>query len=500
MTVSLVNSRDKGVLLALDQGTTSTRAIAFDLTGDEVARHQLPLKQHYPEPGWVEHDPEEIWRASLSVLTKVINEVKEKGFRPLGLGIANQRETTVLWDRKTGKPVTKAIVWQDRRTADHCRELKKQGLEPVITEKTGLLLDPYFSATKLAWLLDDEPGLRVRAEAGELAFGTIESYLLTRLTGVHGTDATNASRTMLLNINSGRWDADLLDIFKVPKALLPEVMDNAFAPIPVRRGLLPCEIAVSAMIGDQQAAAVGQGCFLPGSIKSTYGTGCFVLQNTGASPKTSSHKLLATIATRLEGKTTYALEGSIFIAGAVVQWLRDGLGIIDDAAKTEAIAAALDHNHGVYLIPAFTGLGAPHWDPEARGAILGLTRDAGKEHIVRAALEAVAYQTHDLFEAFAADSGAHPKTIRVDGGMAANGWLMQFLSDILEIPVERPRVIETTALGAAFLAGLGAGVYSGLDDIKSFWRLDRRFEPAMKAKERQSLLAGWQEALARVKL
>ena len=494
-----MNSRDKGALLALDQGTTSTRAIAFDLGGNEVARHQVPLKQHYPKPGWVEHDAGEIWLAALTVLTAVIKDVMEKGFKLLALGITNQRETTVLWDRKTGKPVTKAIVWQDRRTADHCRALKEQGLEPVITKKTGLLLDPYFSATKLAWLLENDPGLRARAASGEVAFGTIESYLLFQLTGVHGTDATNASRTMLLNINTGRWDPDLLEIFKTPKAVLPEVMDNAFAPIPVRDELLPCEISISAMIGDQQAAAIGQGCTRPGSIKSTYGTGCFVLQNTGASPKASANRLLATIASRLGGKTAYALEGSIFIAGAVVQWLRDGLGLIDDAAKTEAIAAALDHNHGVYLIPAFTGLGAPHWDPAARGAILGLTRDAGPAYIVRAALESVAYQTHDLFEAFGADSGAPLKTVRVDGGMAANGWLMQFLSDILDVPVERPKVIETTALGAAFLAGLGAGVYDSLDDIKSFWQLDKRFKPAMKPEERKTLLAGWFDALGRVK-
>jgi glycerol kinase len=494
-----VNSRDKGALLALDQGTTSTRTIAFDLGGNEVARHQLPLKQHYPEPGWVEHDAEEIWRASLAVLTKVIDDLAEQGLKPVCLGITNQRETTVLWDRKDGKPVAKAIVWQDRRTADHCRVLKAEGLEPVITKKTGLLLDPYFSATKLAWILDNDPGLRARAEAGELAFGTVESYLLYRLTGVHGTDVTNASRTMLLNINTCQWDPDLLDIFKAPKALLPEVIDNAFAPIPVRDKLLPCEIAISAMIGDQQAAAIGQGCTGEGSIKSTYGTGCFVLQNTGASIKRSTNRLLATIASRLDGKTAYALEGSIFIAGAVVQWLRDGLRIIEHAEQTEQIAASLDHNHGVYLVPAFTGLGAPHWDPEARGAILGLTRDAGPDHIVRAALEAVAYQTHDLFEAFAADSGAPPKTVRVDGGMAANGWLMQFLSDILAVPVERPMVTETTALGAAFLAGLGAGVYTGLDDIKSFWQLDQRFDPAMGDGERMALLSGWQEALGRVK-
>jgi len=495
-----VTSRDNVYLLALDQGTTSTRAIAYGLEGRELARHQIELKQYYPKPGRVEHDAEEIWLASLTVLTTVVDGLLERGLTPAALGITNQRETTVLWDRKTGKPVAKAIVWQDRRTADQCQALKEKGLEPAITEKTGLLLDPYFSASKLSWLLENDPDLRARAEAGDLAFGTVDSYLLYRLTGVHGSDATNASRTMLYDIHKGAWDDDLLQTFKVPKFLLPEVIDNAFAPIPVRKGLLPCAIGVSAMIGDQQAAAVGQGCIAPGSIKSTYGTGCFVLENTGGVAPVSKNRLLTTVAYQLNGHVSYALEGSIFIAGAVVQWLRDGLGIIEHAEHTEGMAAALGHNIGVYLVPAFTGLGAPHWDPEARGAILGLTRKTGPEHIVRAALESVAYQSHDLFEAFAADSGKRPEVVRVDGGMAANSWLMQFLSDILDTPVERPKVIETTALGATFLAGLGAGVYKNLAEIKSFWHLDKRFDPVMEANKRQDLLAGWQEALARVKL
>ena len=492
-------SQEKGVILALDQGTTSTRVIAFDLIGAEVTHHQIPLEQHYPNSGWVEHDAEDIWQASLTALRAVINEVKEAGYTPLSLGITNQRETTVLWDRKTGTPLHNAIVWQDRRTADLCQTLKEKGLQPLITEKTGLLLDPYFSASKISWLLENNPDLKAAANAGDVAFGTIESYLLSRLTSVHGSDATNASRTMLLNINTCQWDDELLDIFKVPKSILPEVMDNAFAPIPVKKGLLPCEIAVSGMIGDQQAAAIGQGCITPGAIKSTYGTGCFVLQNTGKVHKASKNKLLATIASRVDGQTVYALEGSIFMAGAVIQWLRDGLGILEHAEHSEGIAASLDHNKGVYLVPAFTGLGAPHWDPQARGAILGLTRDVGPDHIVRAALEAVAYQSHDLLACFAADSGSRPETIRVDGGMAANGWLMQFLADILDTPIERPTVIETTALGAAFMAGLGAGVYDSLLDIKTFWHLDQRFTPDMANKDRQLLLSGWSQALRRVK-
>lgn len=471
--------------------------MAFDMSGREIARHQIPLKQFFPEPGWVEHDAEEIWHAALKCLNAVIDTLKGKAITPLALGITNQRETTVLWHRKTGKPVHPAIVWQDRRTAKACQALKEKGVEGMVSEKTGLLLDPYFSATKLAWILEQNPDLKARA--ADLAFGTIESYLLFRLTGMHASDATNASRTMLYNIHDGAWDPELLNIFNIPKVILPEVVDNAFTPIPVHKDLLGCPLAVSAMIGDQQAAAVGQGSITAGAIKSTFGTGAFMLQNTGAKAPKSANKLLTTVATQLDGHRTFALEGSIFIAGAVIQWLRDGLKFIDAAEQSEGIAAKMAGNDGVYLIPAFTGLGAPHWDPDARGAVVGLTRDSGPSHFIRAGLESVAYQTHDLMQAFIADSGTRPEVLRVDGGMVANGWLMQFLSDILNLSVERPVVAETTALGAAFLAGLGAGVYKNLSDVKTFWHLDKAFVPAMSGAVREGLLKGWQEAISRIK-
>jgi len=492
-----VTARDHGCLLALDQGTTSTRAMAFDMSGREIARHQIPLKQFFPESGWVEHDAEEIWQAALACLNAVIDTLKGKGITPLALGITNQRETTVLWQRKTGTPVHRAIVWQDRRTAKACQALKEKGAEGLVSGKTGLLLDPYFSATKLAWILEQNPDLQARA--ADLAFGTIESYLLFRLTGVHATDATNASRTMLYNIHDGAWDPELLNIFDIPKVIFPEVVDNAFTPIPVHKDLLRRPLAVSAMIGDQQAAAVGQGCITAGAIKSTFGTGAFMLQNTGREAPKSANKLLTTVATQLDGQRTFALEGSIFIAGAVIQWLRDGLKFIDAAEQSEGIAAKMAGNDGVYLIPAFTGLGAPHWDPDARGAVVGLTRDSGPSHFIRAGLESVAYQTHDLLQAFVADSGTRPDILRVDGGMVANGWFLQFLSDILNLPVERPVVAETTALGAAFLAGLGAGVYKNLSEIKTFWHLDKAFVPAMNGAVRDDLLKGWEEAISRIK-
>lgn len=480
-------------LLALDQGTTSTRAMAFDLEGSELARSQIALTQYFPKPGWVEHEPQEIWQHSQKVISKVIAKL---GRAPIAMGITNQRETTLLWDRKTGKPVTRAIVWQDRRTAKHCQELKGKGLEPFISGKTGLLLDPYFSATKLAWIFEHQPELRKRARAGGLCFGTVESYLLFRLTGFHGSDATNASRTLLYNIHEGKWDQDLLDVFELPKEILPEVLDNAFEGIPAKGFGFP----VTALVGDQQGAAIGQAAIHEGAIKSTYGTGCFVLQNTGGKAPQSKNRLLTTVAYQLGGKRSYALEGSIFIAGAVIQWLRDGLGIIKTAEESEKLVQKLEHNEGVYMVPAFTGLGAPHWDPEARGAIFGLTRDSGPEHLARAALESVAYQTFDLLTAFEKDSGQKLRSLRVDGGMVANDWFVQFLSDILGTGIERPRVQETTALGAAFLAGLGAGVYKDLSGIRTFWQLDRAFEPNLDAGKRADLLSGWHDAISRVKM
>ena len=483
-------------LLAIDQGTTSTRAIVFDAGGGVRAMAQRELTQHYPRPGWVEHDPEEIWGATLSVC----REALDRAGPVAGIGITNQRETTVVWDRESGEAIHPAIVWQDRRTAPQCAALRQEGLEPLFEEKTGLRLDPYFSGTKVAWILDHVAGARARAERGRLAFGTIDTFLLWRLSGgrVHATDATNASRTLLFDLRAQRWDDALLGHLRVPHAMLPEVRDSAghFASVP--RAVLGASLPITGVAGDQQAAVAGQACFEPGMIKCTYGTGCFALMNTGRSLVRSRSGLLGTVACRLDGKVIYALEGSIFIAGAAVQWLRDALGLIGEAAESEALARRLPDNEGVYLVPAFTGLGAPHWDPDARGALFGLTRDSGIAHFARAALEAVGYQTRDLAVAMAADAGRDLGVFRVDGGMAANGWLLQFLADLLDLPVERPTIIETTALGAARLAGLGLGLYPSPEALAASWRLDRRFEPAMSAGERERLVAGWEEALARV--
>ena len=483
-------------LLAIDQGTTSTRAIVFDAGGGVRAMAQRELTQHYPRPGWVEHDPEEIWGATLSVC----REALDRAGPVVGIGITNQRETTVVWDRESGEAIHPAIVWQDRRTAPQCAALRQEGLEPLFEEKTGLRLDPYFSGTKVAWILDHVAGARARAERGRLAFGTIDTFLLWRLSGgrVHATDATNASRTLLFDLRAQRWDDALLGHLRVPHAMLPEVRDSAghFASVP--RAVLGASLPITGVAGDQQAAVAGQACFEPGMIKCTYGTGCFALMNTGRSLVRSRSGLLGTVACRLDGKVTYALEGSIFIAGAAVQWLRDALGLIGEAAESEALARRLPDNEGVYLVPAFTGLGAPHWDPDARGALFGLTRDSGSAHFARAALEAVGYQTRDLAVAMAADAGRDLGVFRVDGGMAANDWLLQFLADLLDLPVERPTIIETTALGAARLAGLGLGLYPSPEALAASWRLDRRFEPAMSAGERERLVAGWEEALARV--
>ena len=487
-------------ILAIDQGTTSTRAIVFDASGSPLASAQKEFTQIFPRPGWVEHDPEEIWQTTLEVVTKALADSDALGGKVVAIGITNQRETTVVWDRVTGQPIYNAIVWQDRRTAEVCEHLKSDGNSKLVSERTGLLLDPYFSATKIAWILDNVAGARARANAGELAFGTTDCFLLWRLTGgkVHATDATNASRTMLFNIHANDWDQTLLTLLRVPASLLPEVKDCADDFGVCEKTLFDRSIAILGIAGDQQAAAIGQACFEPGMIKSTYGTGCFVLVNTGDQALASAHRLLTTIAYRLGGKTSYALEGSIFIAGAAVQWLRDGIGVIDRAAQTESLARALDSNHGVYLVPAFTGLGAPHWDAHARGALFGLTRDTGVAELARAALESVCYQTSDLINAMRSDGLARRTALRVDGGMAANDWLMQFLADVLDVVVERPAVIETSALGAAYLAGLQAGLFDSVTDVASRWQCQAVFEPNMGTTERRRLIDGWQQALSKV--
>lgn len=487
-------------ILAIDQGTTSSRAIVFDASGLPVATAQKELTQHYPADGWVEHDAEEIWRDVAALMREAVAKAGLRGSDIAGIGITNQRETTVVWERDSGRPIHRAIVWQDRRTAEICRQKVADGVGNIVQQKTGLLIDSYFSATKIAWLLDHVPGARARADKGELCFGTIDSYLLFRLTGgqVHATDATNASRTMLFDIGRQDWDEVLLKIFNVPAAMLPRVLDCSGEFGIASADILGHAVPVTGIAGDQQAATFGQACFQPGMIKSTYGTGCFALVNIGDRPVQSHNRLLTTVAYRLNGKTTYALEGSIFVAGAAVKWLRDGLKIVDGAAETATLAAQVPENHGVYLVPAFVGLGAPYWDPDARAAILGLTLDAGRAHIARATLESVGYQTRDLTTAMKADGAPAPAAIRVDGGMVANDWLCQFLADMLDVAVERPRVIETTALGAAYLAGLATGVYAGLDAVAYGWHCERRFEPRMNAATRTQLYAGWQKAVQRV--
>ena len=480
-------------ILAIDQGTTSTRAILFDANARAMAVAQRELLQHYPQPGWVEHGPEDIWRDTLAVVSDVLGNINTS--RVAGIGITNQRETAVVWDRATGEPIHRAIVWQDRRTAERCSELKEQGAEELVREKSGLLLDPYFSATKVAWILDHVPGARARAERGELAFGTVDSFLLWRLTGgaVHATDITNASRTSLLDIHRGEWDPQLCELFRIPQEILPEVRENS--RVFGTTSLFGGEIPIAGMAGDQHAALFGQACFEPGMVKSTYGTGCFMLLNTGEKAVWSEHRLLTTPAWRIGGKTTYALEGSIFVAGAAIKWLRDGIGVIANASETDSLATRVPDSHGVYLVPAFVGLGAPHWDAEARGAIYGLTLGTTGAHLARAALEAVAYQTLDLIEAMRADGASPPAAIRLDGGMAANAWLCQFLADILNVPVERPRNLETTALGAALLAGLATGIWPDLAALAQLWVKKDAFQPQMVAETRSSLIAGWQRAI-----
>lgn len=484
------------IILAIDQGTTSTRSMTFGTDGVPRQTVRREFAQHYPKPGWVEHDAEDIWRDTVDTLKEA---AEADGGTIAGIGITNQRETVVVWDRKTGEPVHNAIVWQDRRTAKLCAKLKADGNEALVRERTGLILDPYFSGTKLKWILDEVAGVRARAERGELAFGTIDSFLLWRLTGgkVHATDASNASRTLLFDIHKGAWDADMLRMLDIPESLLPEVKDNSTIFGETKSDLLGRSVPIGGMAGDQQAAVVGQACFQRGDAKSTYGTGCFVLLNTGTEAVTSKNGMLTTIAYQLDGEITYALEGSIFVAGAAVKWLRDGLGLINRAADTDDMATKLDGNDGVYMVPAFVGLGAPHWDPDARASITGLTFAATGSHIARAALESVAYQTADLMNAMVADGARDARQIRVDGGMAANDWFCQFLADILDTDVVRPANIETTAAGAAFLAGMAVGIWNGPDDIAAAWKEDRTFTPAMNGEQRSSLMVGWQEALDR---
>jgi glycerol kinase len=488
-------------ILAIDQGTTSSRAIVFDKKLVPKGSGQKEFRQFFPASGWVEHDAEEIWKSVLVTVKAALAKAKVKPAAIASIGITNQRETVVVWDRKTGKPIHKAIVWQDRRTSEKCAEMKAAGLEAAFSAKTGLLLDPYFSGTKLAWLLDHVKGARARAEAGELAFGTIDSFLIWRLTGgkVHATDATNASRTLLYNIHTGQWDEELLRLLNIPAGLLPEVKDCAADYGMTEKRLFGAAIPIGGVAGDQQAATIGQACFKPGMMKSTYGTGCFAILNTGERAVTSHNRLLTTVAYQLNGKRTYALEGAIFIAGAAVQWLRDGLKLVKKASETGPLAKAADDSQQVYLVPAFVGLGAPYWNAEARGALFGLTRGTSNKEVARAALEAVCYQTRDLLEAMKKDWGSAGDTVlRVDGGMTASDWTMQCLADILDAPVDRPKILETTAVGAAYLAGLQAGLLPPPEIFATSWKRDRRFAPKMKPALREAKYAGWKEAVRKL--
>ena len=488
-------------ILAIDQGTTSSRAIIFDGKMQVKATAQMEFKQHFPQSGWVEHDVSDIWSSTASTCRGVIEKSGVSVSEIAAIGITNQRETTLVWDRETGEPIHNAIVWQDRRTSEMCQALKAEGFEAEVTEKTGLLLDPYFSGTKLKWLLDNVEGARLRAKAGKLMFGTVDCYLIWKLTGgaVHATDATNAARTMLYNIREGKWDAEICARFDIPLDMLPEVRDCAADFGTTRADLFGKELPILGVAGDQQAATIGQACFGAGMLKSTYGTGCFALLNTGDTLVRSQSRLLGTIAYQFDGKPTYALEGSIFIAGAVVQWLRDGLKMIREASETQPLAESADPTQELYMVPAFTGLGAPYWDAEARGAIYGITRNSGPAEFARAALESVGFQTRDLLEAMKSDwQDADDKgVLRVDGGMSASDWSMQFLSDIIGAPVDRPKVLETTALGAAWLAGMKAGVYPDQAGFASEWALDRRFEPQMDEATRARRYAGWKDAVKR---
>jgi len=486
-------------ILALDQGTTSSRAILFNHDGGIVATAQKEFRQIFPKPGWVEHDAQEIWATQAGVASEVLHKARAKAADVAAIGITNQRETTVVWDRKTGKPICNAIVWQDRRTASICDKLRAQKLDKLIQRKTGLIVDAYFSATKVQWILQNVKGAKARAAKGELAFGTIDSWLLWNLTGgkVHATDVSNASRTMLYDIRKGIWDDELLKIFGVPRSMLPDVRDSSgeFGATSLLGGSIP----IAGIAGDQQSALFGQICTKPGMVKNTYGTGCFMLMNTGTKPINSKNKLLTTVAWRINGRTEYALEGSVFIAGAAIQWLRDGLGIIRQSADVEALAASVPDTGGVYLVPAFAGLGAPHWDAYARGTLLGLTRGTTAAHIARATLEGIALQVMDILKAMEADAGIKLKELRVDGGASVNNLLMQLQCDLLGVPVVRPKVNETTALGAACLAGLAVGYWKNLADIAKHWQVDRKFKPSMKAAARTQITQGWNRALGRAK-
>jgi len=487
-------------VLSIDQGTTSSRGVIFDKNYEIVSIGQKEFTQFFPDSGWVEHDPEEIWMSTLESCHSAIKESKIDPSQIRAVGITNQRETTVVWDKDTGKPIYNAIVWQDRRTSDQCQNLKDLGHESLVNEKTGLLLDPYFCATKIAWILDNVSGARQKANEGQLLFGTIDCFLMWRLSNqqIHSTDATNACRTMLYNIHDGCWDEDLLKLFNIPSSMLPKVCDNAADFGKVDESIFGSEIPITASIGDQPSALVGQACFQPGMVKSTYGTGCFVLINTGYEPVKSNNKLLTTLAFQVNGKTCYALEGSIFVAGAAVQWLRDGLKFIESAQESESLAMQADDSQDVYLVPAFVGLGAPYWDPDCRGALFGMTRNTGPAEITKATLESVCYQTSDLLSAIAKDLGEGKlSAIRVDGGMAASNWTMQMLSDLVELPVDRPKNLETTALGAAYLAGMQIGFYPSMSDFSDSWQSDSQFNSKMTSDSRERKLAGWKDAVKR---
>lgn len=488
-------------ILALDQGTTSSRAIVFNADGTIRSVAQKEFAQHFPKPGWVEHDAEEIWTTQLAVAKSALKRAGLKASEVAGIGITNQRETTVLWNRKTGKPIHNAIVWQDRRTADLCTKLRKSEHAPEFRARTGLVIDAYFSGTKIAWMLNHVPEAKKLAKTGDLCFGTIDSWLLWKLTGgqVHATDVSNASRTMICDIHRVQWDDDLLKALKIPRSVLPEIRGSSEVYGETTASLFGSPIPIAGIAGDQQAALFGQVCHKPGMVKNTYGTGCFMLMNTGTKPKGSSRNLLTTVAWQRNGAVEYALEGSVFIAGAVVQWLRDGLGVIRSSSEVESLAASVPDNGGVFLVPAFAGLGAPHWDPHARGLVAGLTRGSTSGHLARAALESIAFQVADVLDAMKADSGIRITSLRVDGGAAVNNMLMQFQADLLGVPVVRPKVFETTALGAAWLAGLATGVWKDLTDLNTQWQIDRTFEPSMKKRDVDTLRAGWNKALERSK-
>lgn len=488
-------------ILSLDQGTTSSRAIVFDKKGQIVSVAQKDFKQHFPKSGWVEHDPQEIWSSQSAVMIEALANQGIKANQIAALGITNQRETTIVWDRKTGKPLYNAIVWQDRRTAGYCDELKAAGKAAMIAEKTGLIIDAYFSATKIKWILDNVEGAREKAEDGELAFGTIDSWLIWKLSGgkIHATDISNASRTMIFNIHQEKWDEELLDLFKIPSSMLPEVKESSEVFGETAGDILSQKIKISGVAGDQQAALFGQLCTQPGMAKTTYGTGCFLVMNTGSKPVTSRNKLLTTIAWKIKGKTNYALEGSVFIGGAAIQWLRDGIEFFGHAKESEKLAVSLEDNDGVYFVPALSGLGAPHWDQDARGAFFGITRGTTIAHMTRAALEAIAYQVNDVLKAMEKDSGEPTKELRVDGGATANNFLMQFQADILNCKITRPKIIETTAIGAAFLAGLAVGFWKDETELKSLWETDKSFNPQMDQEKVKKYLHFWHKAVDRSK-